>query len=138
MSSSEQQRIAEAVDREVAHYVTARREYEAAEQQAKVLKKRFDEAKEQLWDFLESAGLKTVTHEVGRLTRQSRVQAVVKDHDELNDYLDMQGLRQAFTKTVYRNQELNALTREAIEEGENIPGIEPLVVRQVTFTPKKG
>lgn len=129
--------MAEAVNRQIQKYVKARRNHEDAERETKRLKKIMDAQSAELWDFLESAGLKTASHEVGRFTRTSRVQAAVQDEGLLREYLDDAGLTHAFTKTVLRNRELNALIKESIEEGQEIPGVEPLVIKSITFTQQK-
>lgn len=126
---------AEALDSEVRLYVRLREESEEAEAEAKEAKARLKEQQDRLWDFLESAGLKTVSHELGRAVRTASIKAGVRDPEALAQALSDLGLLDAFTKRAWRQAELNAFVRERVEAGEDPPeGVEPWVDRRIVWT----
>jgi hypothetical protein len=122
------------VDSRIRDYVSKRGIYEDLSAQTDEAKRHMEAAKQELWDLLESEDLKTVHHALGRITRSTSMRGLVKDYDALMSELDDLGLRAAFTKISFRQRELNALVKERLNNGEELPaGLEPLVLRTITF-----
>lgn len=131
--------LAARMNDEMRRYVLLRREAEEAERFAKDKKRESDEQRDRLWEFMEAAGLKTANHELGMITRIAQQKALINDKEALTAYLDDRGMYEAFTRTEFRQQQLNEFAKELIEEGEELPeGMDILTVRQLRFTPRKG
>jgi hypothetical protein len=127
--------IAGPLNREIMRYVHLRDEYEATEATAKRAKKVYEEQRDRLWDMLESAGVKTINHDVGRITRTNRVIGTIQDRAALTEWLEDHGMLEAFTRTDFRQQQLNGLAKEAIETGDELPeGLDVLTTKTITFT----
>ncbi len=130
--------LASRFDAEVRLYVELRDVADDAEAAAKRVRQQADEQRDRLFDLLESAGVKTITHDLGRITRTVRTKALVQDPDILSQWLENEGLQQAFTKTVFRQANLNELAKEQIENGAELPpGLDSLAIRSITFTRAK-
>lgn len=131
--------LATRMNEELREYVRLRRHAEAVERQAKDAKRVADEQKERLWDFLEAAGVKTISHDLGRVTRTVRTVALVTDAEALTTSLEAAGVLDAFTKVDFRKAQLNEYAKESLEEGAPLPdGLDTLSIKQITFTPAKG
>lgn len=127
--------IAGPLNREIMQYVNLRDEYEFADAAAKNAKRKYEEQRDRLWELLESAGVKTINHEVGRITRSNRVIGTVTDKTALAEWLSDHGMLEAFTRTDFRQQQLNGLAKEAIETGEDLPeGLDVLTVKTISLT----
>ncbi len=126
------------LDEELRLYVNLRRRAEDVEDQAKQARKRADEQRDRLWDIMEAAGVKTINHELGRMTRTVQQRAFVLDDDTLSHYLTDAGIYEAMTKRSWRQANLNELAREAIESGEQLPdGLDAVAIKSIRYTPNK-
>lgn len=126
-------------DTQIRKYVTARIQKEAAEAKFSEAARIFKEAQDELYDFLEAAGTKTINHDLGRFTRTNRTIATVQDPELLAEWIDNHGLRNSLVATKIRQAELNAVVKELIAEGQDPPdGVEPLTLKGVTFSRAKG
>lgn len=124
------------LNREIMAYHDARRRFEEADVVQKKQKKAYDAARDRLWDLLESAGVKTINHDVGRITRVNKVVGTVVDREALTEWLENHGLLEAFTRTDFRQAQLNGIAKEAIEEGDELPeGLDTLTLKQISYTP---
>lgn len=129
------EQVAARFDAEMREYVRRRQDAEEAEAEARQAKQALEEQKERIWDLLESAGMKTVNHELGRVTRSAIIKASVHDGEALARELDDLGLLDAFTKREFRKAELNAYVKEQIEQGQELPtGLDTYVERRITYT----
>jgi len=131
--------LAERVHEEVSAYVELRRAHEEAERRARETKEVYEEQRLRLWDFMESAGLRTLTHELGRVERRTRLVAAVRDVEALLEWVEERGLTEALTTRKVRQRELNEVTKEMLADGdESPPGVDPLSIRVVHFTRAEG
>jgi hypothetical protein len=138
LSRDDQHGIAEMLQSEIRSYVGLRGEAEELERLAKEARQRADEQKMRVWDMLESSGVKTINHELGRITRSVRHIAIVEDREALAQWLDDKGLSEAFTKVDFRQAQLNGLVKEVLEEGGEFPeGVDTLAIKTITYTPKR-
>jgi hypothetical protein len=129
---------AAAVDREIRLYVELRASYEDADEESKRRKKLYEEQEARLYDVLESAGIKTANHDLGRFTRRTTVRAKVEDDEALRIALDDMGLLDAFTKQAWRAAELNAWVKEMMEDFQEFPeGVNIWTQNKIAFTAKK-
>jgi aspartate/methionine/tyrosine aminotransferase len=130
--------LSERLDNELRAYVEMRASAEEAEAVAKRFKQAAEDQRNRLWEILEAAGIKTINHELGRITRTARVKAVITDDDALMEWLDSNGMVEAMTKRAFRQQNLNGLATDMIEEGESLPqGLDTITIRGITYTPSK-
>jgi hypothetical protein len=87
---------------------------------------------------MEAAGLKTLKHELGSMTRIVQTKAIITDDDSLSHFLTEEGIYDAMTKRAWRQANLNELVREAIEAGEPLPdGLDALSIKQIRYTRAK-
>lgn len=129
------QEIAVGLDGEIREYVRLRREAEKAEAASKDARQRADDQRDRLWDLLDAAGVKTINHELGRVTRTARLQAIVQDRESLDRWLLDNGLYEAMTKRDYRKANLNGLAAELLDDGKQLPdGLDTLSIRGIRFT----
>ena len=125
------------MDAELRQYVAMRQDAEEAEGRAKELRQIADEQRDRLWDIMEAAGIKTINHELGAMTRMTQLRAIVTDDDSLAHFLAEEGIYDAMTKKAWRQANLNAFVREAIEQGETLPpGLDTLAVKAIRYTRK--
>lgn len=130
--------LAEQLDAELRQYVEQRRAYEEAEAHAKKLKAVSEEQKHRVWEMLEAAGVKTINHELGQITRMARLQVLVTDEEALGSWLADSGMLDAMTKRTFRQANLNDLVSERLEDGEELPpGTDTLTIRGIRYTPKR-
>ena len=130
--------VSEKLDHELRQYVTLRRRAEESEDLAKADRQAADEQRDRLWDIMEAAGLKTLKHELGSMTRIVQTKAIITDDDSLSHFLTEEGIYDAMTKRAWRQANLNELVREAIENGEQLPaGLDALSLKQIRFTKAK-
>jgi hypothetical protein len=130
--------LAVRLDGELREYVTLRRRAELAEEEAKGYRKQADEQRDRLWEIMEAAGVKTINHELGRMTRTAQNRAIVTDDDSLSHFLSEQGIYDAMTRRAWRQANLNELVNEMIEGGDPLPaGLDSLTIKGIRYTPKK-
>jgi len=130
--------VSEKLDHELRQYVTLRRRAEESEDLAKADRQAADEQRDRLWDIMEAAGLKTLKHELGSMTRIVQTKAIITDDDSLSHFLTEEGIYDAMTKRAWRQANLNELVREAIEAGEPLPdGLDALSIKQIRYTRAK-
>ena len=123
---------------ELREYVTLRRRAELAEEEAKAYRQEADEQRDRLWDIMEAAGLKTLNHELGRMSRMVRQKAIVTDDETLAHFLAEEGIYDAMTKRAWRQANLNALASETIENGDQLPpGLDSIAIKGIRYTPNK-
>lgn len=127
--------VATSLDEYVRKYVQRRDDALEAEAEAKEAKRLLEEQRLELWEFLENAGIKTINHDLGRITRSAIIKATVSDREALARALDELGLLETFTRREFRRDVLNAFVREHIEGGDDLPeGIDSWVEKRITFT----
>jgi hypothetical protein len=130
--------VAAAVDAEVREYVRLRDEHAEAAAEEKEAKARLEEQKQRLWEFLENSGVKTVSHELGRVTRIATIKASVSDKEAAARSLEELGLLEAFSYRELRRAALNEFVKERVEDGEELPdGLDAWIERQLRFTRAK-
>lgn len=130
--------LSERIDQELRLYVNRRRHAEKMEDVAKAARKEADEQRDRLWEILEAAGIKTINHELGRMTRTVQQRAIVTDDDSLSHFLSEEGIYDAMTKRAWRQANLNELVKESLEQGTQLPeGLDALTVKGIRFTPSK-
>lgn len=130
--------LASRFDNEIRLYVQLRRNAEEVEDKAKKFRRQADEQRDRLFDLLESAGIKTISHEMGRITRTVRIKALIDDREALRTWLEDQGMLEAFTRQDFRQANLNELVKEKVEGGEELPsGTGTLAIKGITFTAKR-
>lgn len=130
--------LAEKLDDELRSYVMLRRLAEDQEARAKEARRVADDQRDRLWEIMESAGVKTINHELGRMTRTVQQRAIVTDDDSLSHFLSDEGIYDAMTKKAWRQANLNQLVGEIIESGEQLPpGLDALTIKQIRYTAKK-
>jgi hypothetical protein len=130
--------VARRLSGEIAEYVRRRDKADAEEAVAKHARQQADEQRDRLWELMEASGVKTINHDLGRLTRTARLQAIVTDEETLGSYLQEEGLFDAMTKRVYRRANLNGLAADLMEEGRALPeGLDTLSIKGITYTRKK-
>ena len=135
---SHQSDVSEKLDHELREYVRLRFDAEYMENEAKAARQKADEQRDRLWDIMEAAGLKTLKHELGSMTRIVQTKAIITDDDSLSHFLTEEGIYDAMTKRAWRQANLNELVREAIENGEQLPaGLDALSLKQIRFTKAK-
>ena len=126
------------LDEELRTYVQKRLHAEELEDQADQARKLADEQRDRLWDIMEAAGVKTINHELGRMTRMVRQKAIVLDDESLAHYLNEEGILDAMTVQKWRQANLNALAKETIESGGELPpGLDALAIKGIRYTPTK-
>jgi hypothetical protein len=132
------QDLSERLDGELRRYVTLRRDAEAAEEVAKSRRKEADEQRDRLWDIMEAAGVKTINHELGRMTRMIQNRAIITDDDSLSHFLTDEGIYDAMTRRAWRQANLNSFVQETIEAGDPLPpGLESLAIKGIRYTSAK-
>lgn len=132
------QDLSQKLDAELREYVTLRRWAEALESQAKEARQKADEQRDRLWDIMEAAGVKTINHELGRMTRMTQLRAIVTDDDSLSHFLSEEGIYDAMTRRAWRQANLNSFVQETIEEGKPLPpGLDSLAIKGIRYTAKK-
>lgn len=130
--------VSQKLDDELRTYVLKRRAAEELENEAAEARKEADEQRDRLWDIMEAAGVKTINHELGRMTRTVRQKAIVTDDESLSHYLTEEGIYDAMTKRAWRQANLNALASETIEEGEQLPpGLDAIAIKGIRYTPAR-
>ena len=135
---SHQDEVSEKLDHELREYVRLRFDAEYMEGEAKAARQKADEQRDRLWDIMEAAGLKTLKHELGSMTRIVQTKAIITDDDSLSHFLTEEGIYDAMTKRAWRQANLNELVREAIENGDPLPeGLDALSLKQIRFTRAK-
>jgi hypothetical protein len=126
------------LDAELRDYVTMRADAEEAEKHAKTMRQKADEQRDRLWEIMEAAGVKTINHELGRMTRTVQQRAIVVDDDSLSHFLSEEGIYDAMTKRAWRQANLNELVKEAIEAGSQLPaGLDAIAIKGIRYTPTK-
>lgn len=137
MTSGGMQDLSEKLDAELRGYVRLRDDAERMEGEAKAARQKADEQRDRLWDIMEAAGVKTINHELGRMTRMVQMRAIVTDDDSLSHFLSEEGIYEAMTKRAWRQGNLNELVRETIEGGEPLPsGLDALTIKSIRYTRK--
>lgn len=87
---------------------------------------------------MEAQGIKTVTHDLGRITRTEKLKAAIVDTQALRTSLAEEGLLDEMLRTEWAKAKLNKLVKERLESGEDIPeGMEPITERSITYTKPK-
>lgn len=131
--------LSQKLDDELRTYVERRRLAEEIEEKAKQARRAADEQRDRLWDIMEAAGVKTINHELGRMTRTVQQRAIVTDDDSLSHFLSEEGIYDAMTKRAWRQANLNELVRDAIESGEQLPaGLDAIAIKGIRYTATKG
>lgn len=124
-----------ATDNALRDYVSKRVRYERAQRLADVAKAEAEQAKESLWELMESERVKTVNHALGRFTMTMPTVAAIKDPEALMEELDMLGLRATHTAVKFVQRNINELLRERMDEGEDLPaGTEPFIRHGITWS----
>jgi hypothetical protein len=120
-------------------FVGLRQARAAAESLAAALKELEKEQELKVFDYLESDGVKTVNHDLGRFTRVMVVQGQVaaSDKDAFMEWLRDQGLYEGMTRVQLLKSGLNELAKE-MDRGERdeVPFLGAFTNKQVRFTPK--
>lgn len=126
------------MDLEIKLYIQYRRNREKIDAILKAAKKREEEQRDRLIDTMESNNLKTVNHDLGRVTRVEKLKAAIVDTQALRESLAEEGLLSEMTRTEWAKANLNKLAKERLAVGENIPdGMEAITERSITYTPAK-
>lgn len=123
------------LDNAIRDYVSKRLKYEREQAEAEASKAEMEAAKFYLFDLMEAEDMKTISHGLGRVTRSIATIALIQDGEAYMRWLDEHGLRGAMTKIAFKGRETNALLKEKMEEGEDVPdGLEPFMRRGLTYT----
>lgn len=122
------------LDNLIRDYVSKRLRYEYFNWRMEQAKAEMKNSMFVLWDEMGDQEMKTIHHSLGRITRSTTTIALVRDLDSLMGELDDLGLRGAFTKIAIEQAKLNALLRERLDAGEDVPaGTAPHVQKRISF-----
>lgn len=129
---------AASLDLEIKLYVQLRNNREAVDKVLKALKQREEDQRNRLIDVMEAQNIKTVNHDLGRVTRVEKLKAAIVDTKALRESLAEEGLLQEMLRTEWAKANLNRLVKERLETGEQPPtGVEAVTERSITLTRPK-
>ena len=123
------------LDAEIRRFVALRDRHKILSDLASTAKDELDDQKDRLFLMMEDQGIKTVNHDLGRITRTETVSGIVSDAKAAREYFAEASQLDEMTRTEWHKANLNRFVKTLIESGEELPpGVGSMTKTNITFT----